>query len=72
MCAEPVVVGGMDPAKMSFPKHDDMIEALASNRTDEALQTAILPRGARRDGSIPHTSELLCDRFAISATAIAH
>jgi hypothetical protein len=46
MRAESVIVGGIrrqDPSKMRPTEHDDMIEALTSDRTDQAFYIAVLP-----------------------------
>jgi hypothetical protein len=40
-------VRGNDPVKPCCIEHDHVIEALASNRADHALNVSVLPRRAR-------------------------
>src|SRR5712691_6941032 len=54
-----VVTGSVIPqnaTQLRFVEHDQVIEAFASNRSDEALDVAVLPRCARRGRMIadPH------------------
>ena len=51
----PVIIGGVirqQTTKVTLPQHYDMVEALASNRTDQPLDMAVLPWRAGRDGPI--------------------
>jgi len=41
-------------AEMPFVDHDDVIEAFASNRSDDALGERILPGRSRRDEDLAH------------------
>jgi hypothetical protein len=46
--AGPVIVRkvrGQDASQVSLAENDDMVQALASHRADEALREGILPRG---------------------------
>src|ERR1700682_5102273 len=45
-----------DVAQMALVEDDDLIQALATNRTDHALEVRVLPRGAwcREDLSYSH------------------
>ena len=51
-----VVVGvaGNDPVKVRLAEPDHMVEALTSERADQRLDMAILPRRARCGWSIPN------------------
>lgn len=76
MCANLIIIGGVscqDPAQMRFAEHDDMVEALTSDRADETFNMAVLPRRAGRNGSVPdtHRSEPPCDDGAVTAIPIA-
>jgi hypothetical protein len=42
-------------AKMPLAKHNDMVEAFPSDRTDQPLTIAVLPWRSRRDWPIPNT-----------------
>jgi hypothetical protein len=51
MCSDLVVIGSVvlqDTTQLRFVEHDQVIEALAPDRSDEAFDIAILPgwRGA--------------------------
>ncbi len=49
-------VGSKDPSQMSFVDHDDVIQTLTTDRTDQAFHVRILPRRARcRDLSLAET-----------------
>jgi hypothetical protein len=57
MRARGVVVGkvaAQQPSEMPFVDHDDVIEAFASNRTDDALGERILPGRPRGDEDLVH------------------
>ncbi len=60
MCARPVVVGeirAQDATEMDFVDHDHVIETLATQGTDHALDVGILP-------GIPRTGHDLRDAEA--------
>jgi hypothetical protein len=45
--AHPIVVGGVvrrQMAKVPFPQHHDMVEALASDRANQPFNMTVLPR----------------------------
>ena len=58
---------------MSLAEHDDMVEALASERADEALREGILPRAMRggEDFLDAHAFDALPKVLAVDAVAIA-
>src|SRR5260370_29582349 len=65
--ADPVIVRevrGQDASQVPLAENDDMIQALAPQRTDEALRKGILPRAARgREEFLdPHTLYALTKR----------
>ena len=45
----PRLVGLEDPTKVSLAQGDDMIDALATDRSDQPLCEAVLPRRAWRN-----------------------
>ena len=51
-------------AKVTFPEYNDMVDAFASDRTDQPLNVTVLPRRPRRDRSISnsHGSQSARDR----------
>jgi hypothetical protein len=60
-------------AQMAFAEHDDVIDAFAANRADEAFDISILPRRPGRDGPIADTDygEPLPDDVPIEGVAVA-
>jgi len=71
-----VVIGRVRPqqmAKMPLPEHDDMVQAIASDRTDRPFTISILPRRPRRGWPIPNAhrpkaadEDLGVDRVAVT------
>src|SRR5262249_4505010 len=61
-------------AKMPFAEHNDMVETIPSDRTDEPLRVPVLPWRPWRDRPIPyaHCSKPLDDDVAIDAISIAN
>ena len=56
MSARVIIVGGefrKNPPKMLFVDHDQMIDALAPDRPDQASNASVLPGCAERGGPIP-------------------
>lgn len=60
-------------AQVAFAEHDDMVEALAANRADEAFDISVLPGRPGRDRAIAdtHCGEALTDDVPIDAVAAA-
>jgi len=65
--------GSKNPMQMAFPEHDDVVEAFAANRADEAFSIRILPGRARRgehlvdaDGVDPTAKLLAIDAIAVA------
>src|SRR4029450_3248018 len=58
---------------MPFVDHDDMIEAFASNRTDDALGESILPGRPRGDEDLVHPQAFHppYERVAVDGISIA-
>src|ERR1700730_5589647 len=76
MCSDVVVVtsiGSQGPAQMRLTKNDDMIQALAAERTDQPLGKAILPRRGWCDRLVPdaHVAQSARDDAAIDPVSIA-
>src|SRR6516162_5226938 len=74
--AHPIVVGGVirqQMAEVPFPQHHDMIEALASDRSDQPFNMTVLPRRAWRDRPISntHDSQPARDRHTVGGVAVA-
>src|ERR1700688_2272533 len=72
-----VVIGRVIPqnaTQMRFVKHDEVIEAFAPNRSDEALDVAVLPWRARRDRMIadPHCTNAMGVGWAEGSVAVAN
>jgi hypothetical protein len=59
---------------MRFAKDDHVIQTLAPDRSDKALDISILPRRPRRYGSVPdaHSSEAALEDLSIGTIAIAN
>ena len=60
-------------AKVTFPEYNDMVEAFASDRTDQPLNVTVLPRRPRRDRSISnsHSSQSARDRDTIGGVTVS-
>ena len=58
---------------MSLTQDDEMIEALAPDRSDQPFGKAILPGRGRRDGLVPdaHSAQSACEDGAIDLISIA-
>ena len=58
---------------MRLAQYDHMVEAFASDRSDQPLGIAILPRRRWGDGLVPdtHSMQSTCDDGAIDAIRIA-
>src|SRR5271163_4855285 len=70
-----VIVAGVlrqQEAKVAFPQHHDMVEAVASNRADQPLNMTVLPRRTWRDGPVSnaHGSHAKCGRGAVDGVAV--
>jgi hypothetical protein len=75
MRARSVVVGGVvrkQPTKVPLTQYHDMVEALASDRSDEAFYLAVLPWSSRGDGPVSnaHRSQSSCDDSATGAITV--
>ena len=66
-------VGSQDAAQMRLTQNDQMIHALAPDRSDQPFCKAILPGRGRCDGFIPdaHGANSAHDHGAINAIPIA-
>ncbi len=58
---------------MLLAQRNDMIDALATDRSDHPLGEAVLPRCPRRDGLVAdaHGSQSACDRSTVDRVPIA-
>src|SRR5262249_3772859 len=67
-------IGSQDPAQMGFAPDDEMIEALAPDRSDQPFSEAILPRCTWCDGLVPyaHGTQTAGDNGAVDAIPIAN
>src|SRR5690348_18316749 len=73
--AHPIVVSrviGQQMPEVPFPQHHDMVEAFASDRTDQPFNMTILPRRGWRDRPVAnaHGSQPPDDRGAIRGVAV--
>ena len=66
-------ISSQDAALMRLAEDDEMIHALAPDRSDQPFGTAILPRRGRRGGLVPdaHSAQSACDDGAIDLISIA-
>ena len=76
MCASPMIVegvAGQDSAQVAFAENENMVQTLASNRTDEALCEGILSRAERRreDFLDPHTLHSAPKLLAVDLVTVA-
>ena len=57
---------------MRFAQDDNMVDTLASDRSDQSFGEAVLPRRARGDGLVTdaHGSESACDDSAVDPILI--
>ena len=64
---------GEQMANMPLPQRHDMVEALASDRSDQPFNMTVLPRRTWRDRPISdaHDSQPACDRATIGGVTIA-
>ena len=77
-----VVIAGIgfeDPAKVSFAEHDNMIEAVPADGTDQPLRISVLPGRSRRRGTIadahglqPPAHGMTIGRIAVPDQAMRH
>jgi hypothetical protein len=70
MSPQLVVVGGIprqNPAQVRFAQHNHMVDALASDRSDQPFGEAVLPGRARGNGLVAdaHRSQSLHDGRAV-------
>jgi hypothetical protein len=77
MRARSIMVGavfGQQMAKMALPQHEDMVEALASDRSDQPFNMTVLPRRARRYRPIAnaHGSQPACDGCTIRRVTVSN
>ena len=68
-----VEVGRQDAAQMASVENDDVIETLAADRADEALDIGVLSGRSWRGGELfnPHRQDALAEARPIAAVAIA-
>jgi hypothetical protein len=65
-------VRGQDASQVSLAENDDMVQALALHRADEALREGILPRAVRRRGDFldPHALHSVPELFAVDLVMV--
>src|SRR6266446_2209370 len=56
-------IGRQDAAQVGFIENDDVIETLAADRADDALDIGVLPRGARCSDDLvdPHRPDTIAE-----------
>ena len=64
---------GEQMANMPLPQRHDMVEALASDRSDQPFNMTVLPRRTGRDRPISdaHRTQPECDRDTMGGVTIA-
>src|ERR1700726_47083 len=77
MCSNVVVIasiGSQDSAQMRLAQDDEMVNTLASDRSDQPFGKAILPRRGWCSRLVPdaHGAQSACDDGAIDPVAIAN
>src|SRR5450432_1610990 len=67
-------IGFQDPLEMVFAENDHMVETLAADRSDQALDEGVLPGRARRtqDFLDAHAGEPSAEGGAVDPVAVAH
>ena len=70
MSSQLVIIGGIlrqNPAQVCFAQNNQMVDALASDRSDHPFGEAVLPRRARGDGLVTdaHGSQSVHDGSAV-------
>ena len=67
-------VGVQSPPQVRFAYHDDVVETFPSDRPDQSLRKAILPRRAAGDGFVTdaHGSHPSCDHCAVDAILVTN
>src|SRR5690348_2364385 len=60
-------------AKVTFAEHHDVVETLASDRSDQPFNVTVLPRRSRRDRSVSnaHGPQSTGDRSAIRRVTVS-
>src|SRR5713101_463584 len=60
-------IGRQDAAQVGFIENDDVIETLAADRADDALDIGVLPWGARCGDDLvdPHGPDTIAEALAI-------
>src|SRR6266436_4746753 len=60
-------ISRQDAAQVGFVENDDVIETLAADRADDALDIGVLPRGARCGDDLvdPHRPDTIAEALAI-------
>jgi hypothetical protein len=76
MCARRVIVRSIilqDAPKMGFVPDDHVVEALAPDRTDDALDITVLPRRSRGRGAVAnaHRSHSSLEHLPIGTVVIS-
>src|SRR4030088_1093640 len=61
-------------AEMPLPEHDNMVQAIASNRTDRPFTISILPRRSRRGRPIPnaHRPKAMDEDVTVDGVAVTN
>src|SRR6266567_6272083 len=77
MRSDLVVIAGIssqDPAQMRLARDDNVVEALAPNRSDQPFGKTVLPRRRWCNGLVPnaHSVQSACNDGAIDAIPIAN
>jgi hypothetical protein len=59
-------------AEMPLPEHDNMVQAIASDRTDRPFTISILPRRSRRGRPIPnaHRPKAMDEDVTVDGVAV--
>src|SRR5258708_364460 len=65
-------IGRQDAAQVGFVENDDVIETLAADRADDALDIGVLPRGARSGDDLvdPHRPDTIAEALAIRGISV--
>src|SRR6476620_2392724 len=67
-------VRGQNPPQMPFAKDQDVIQAVAPKRPDQAFNIGVLPGRPRRDRAVPypHSPDPIFESLPVGTVIVAH
>jgi hypothetical protein len=64
-------IGSENSPETGFIQHNDVIQTLAANRSDQSLDIRVLPRRLRRGQKLPDSERLGCFRELLAIASVA-